>query len=389
MAVELIRAVEREFSVALYPTLLFEHPTLQAFERYLQQHLSEHADTESAQNATLPDVPHREHGSVSPETEAYVIDQRGDAVDLRRESRPVRALEPAEIGIEVEAWGVNFIDVLCSVGLHPVLRDPVFVPGHEVAGVVTHVGSAVRNIRRGDRVMALLGEGGYARRVVTSAHLAMTLPERMSASEGASMLVTGLTAVAVIEEAARLRSGESILIQSAAGATGMALVQLALHHGGTVFGTASRPEKLSRLRSMGVQHVIPYTQRDFEEAILEQTDGVDIVVDSLSGDAIRKGLRILRTGGRFIELGAGASVEVPPIDPAALFLANQSFIGVNLSQMMSNPDRLARLQDRLRVLMESGALKPLIGHKFGFSEVPEAMDLLRSRRSIGKIVLTA
>jgi myxalamid-type polyketide synthase MxaE and MxaD len=322
-------------------------------------------------------------------TEAYVVDQRQADVDLRRETRPLPVIGEGEVCIQVEAWGVNFIDVLSGVGLHPVLRDPVFVPGHEVAGLVVEVGSKVRDFRVGDRVMALLGQGGYARQVHTPGHLVMHLPSTMSFAEGASLMVTGLTAVACVEEAARLQKGESILVQSAAGATGMAVVQLALHHGATVFGTASNPKKLSRLRALGVQHTIPYTQVDFAEAVRSVTDGVDVIVDSLSGDAILKGLSILRTGGRFIELGAGSAVEVPAIDPAELFLRNQAFVGVNLSQMMSEPARLERLKLRLRELMDQGVLRPAIGHQLAFEQARQAHELLRSRQSIGKIVLIA
>ena len=200
-------------------------------------------------------------------------------------------------------------------------------------------------------------------------------------------MVTGLTAIACIEEAARLRSGESILIQSASGATGTTCLQLALHHGAVVYGTASTPAKRAAIAAMGVQHTIDYTTQDFAEVIRQTVGTVDVIIDALAGDAITAGLSVLAEGGRFVEIGAGAALQAPTLDPQAMFLKNQSFLGVNLSQMMKKPATLAALKARLLECLRSGAIKPTIGHRVPFSRAEEAHDLLRNRTSIGKIIL--
>ena len=117
------------------------------------------------------------------------------------------------------------------------------------------------------------------------------------------------------------------MIQAAAGATGLACVQLALQRGAEVFGTASAPEKLRRLRALGVQHPINYRTSNDREVIDKITGGrgVDVIIDSLSGDAISRGLSILSPGGRFIEIGAAGVIQAPSIDPQALFAKNHSF----------------------------------------------------------------
>jgi myxalamid-type polyketide synthase MxaE and MxaD len=169
----------------------------------------------------------------------------------------------------------------------------------------------------------------------------------------------------------------------------MACVQLANHIGATIFGTASAPEKLARLRSLGVSYPINYKEVDFAHEIQRITDsaGVDVVVDSLSGDAIKKGLDLLRPGGRFIEIGAAGVVEVPGVDPTKLFLNNQQFMAVNVMQLSENPVLLDRLRNRLSELLREGILKPTIGHRIPFHEAQKAHQLIRERKNTGKIIL--
>ena len=166
----------------------------------------------------------------------------------------------------------------------------------------------------------------------------------------------------------------------------MACAQLALHHGATVYGTASSAEKRAALRAMGVIP-IDYTAEDFAAVIRRTAGTVDVIIDALAGDAIGRGLSVLASGGRFVEIGAGAAVATHALDPQAMFLNNQSFLGVNLSQMMKKPATLAALKARLTQAVAQGALRPAIGHRVPFERADDAHELLRSRRSIGKIVL--
>jgi myxalamid-type polyketide synthase MxaE and MxaD len=375
--VELIRELEASFSTRLYPTLLFEHPVLGDFERQLMLQLPSEAPPAVVQDAPRPS------GSVR----CYAVDASGGAVRFEETERPAAPLAADEIRVSVGAWGVNFIDVLARVGLHPALKADRFVPGHEIAGTVLEVGADVGDFKPGDRVMGMPGSGGYAEQVVLPARLAMPVPASMGIEEAASLMVTGLTAIACIEQAAQLRRGESVLIQSASGATGSACVRLALHHGAIVYGTASSPEKRAALKEMGVHHVIDYVGEDFEAVIRRTVGSVDVIIDALAGDAITRGISVLAKGGRFIEIGAGAAVQVPQLDPQAMFLNNQAFLGVNLSQMMKRPATLSVLKARLTAAVAEGAIKPVVGHRVPFSQADQAHTLLRERRSIGKIIL--
>jgi len=345
MAVEMVVELERRYSLRLHPTLLFEKATLSALVEYLD----------------------KEIGSDRPVGRTVV------SVGVSREP------EPHGVEIEVRAIGVNFIDVLASAGLHPARKGASVVPGHEVAGLAG-----------GSRVMAVVPHGGFSRRVVAPEANVLPLPEGFSFEEGAAVMISGITAVACLEHYARLAPGERILVQAAAGATGLAMVQLARHLGAEIFGTASRPDKLEHLRSIGVAHVINYRTHDYVEVIRETTggEGIDVIVDSLSGDEITRGLQLLRTGGRFVEIGAAGVVETPTIDPGSLFMANQQFLAVNVMQLAAQPALLGRLRDQLASHLQAGVIRPAIGHVLPFEQADEALQLIRQRRNIGKVVLT-
>jgi myxalamid-type polyketide synthase MxaE and MxaD len=379
MAVGLVRELERRFEVRLYPTLLFEHPTLDALAAHLAD--AHPIDEAPAAAPPAPQEPVRE-----TDCEAY---QASPGEGVQRTRIALAAAGPGEVIIDVKASGVNFIDLLAGVGMHPTLGAARFVPGHEVAGVVSQVGEGVEGFSVGDRVLALIPSGGYAARAVAPAATTRRLPDGMSFSDGAAIVVTGLTAVACVELKGRVVPGERVLIQAAAGATGLACVQLALHHGAEVLGTASAPAKLARLREMGVAHAIDYRAEPFDEAVRRIThgDGVDVIVDSLSGDAITRGLAVLRPGGRFVEIGAAGVVAPPPVDPKALFLADQDFSTVNVARLHSSPQRLAASFERLLHLLDEGVISAQVGHVLPFREVDEAHRLLRERRNLGKVVL--
>ncbi|MCO4743734.1 MAG: SDR family NAD(P)-dependent oxidoreductase [Proteobacteria bacterium] len=386
--VELVRTLEAELGLQLYPTLLFEHPTPNELGFALRERIGA-GSVAPPPSATPPPAPARSRGPVATGRRgdvdaAWVVRDLGGEIEFVQETAQRPALLPDEIAIAVQAWGVNFIDVLARVGLHPVLNDPSFVPGHEVAGRVTAVGSGVADLKPGDRVGAFASRGGYARTVHTKAFLAVALPDSVTYEDAAATLITGLTALVCVEDAGRVAEGDAVLVHAASGATGSAVVQLALQHGATVFGTASTPEKRRHLAAMGVQFPLDYGQ---VEAVISEYGGVDAVIDSLSGDAVTQGVALLNEGGRFVEIGAGASIGIAALDPQALFLKNQSFHGANLSQIMRHPVRLERLKKRWLAALASGSLRPAVGHRLAFDRAPEAHTLLRERRSIGKIVL--
>lgn len=393
LAVSVTRRIGAQYGLELPATFMFSHQTVDAVGLYLDSVLgADELEEREAQPAALPQSAQEismdeaeRHSSVS----GYTVVAAPSGLDMRLQEVPVRKPGPEEVVIDVHAVGVNFIDVLASTGFHPFLSTPPFVPGHEVAGVVHAVGDEVEHVKPGDAVIALTLQGGYAARVTTESYTVTPLPRGVSFTDAASMLVSGLTAVACLEREARVNQGDQVLIQAAAGATGTACVQLALHHGATVFGTASTEAKLEHLAALGVQHPINYAQVDFADAVRELApgQGLDLVVDSLSGDAVGRGLALLRPGGRFIEIGAAGVLDLA-VDGRDLFMSSRSFCTVNLGALARDPSSLRRMMKRLVELIDAGVFRPAVGGVFRFEDAPQAITQLRNRANIGKFVVS-
>ncbi|WP_405528120.1 type I polyketide synthase [Streptomyces avidinii] len=399
LAVSLTRRIGARFGLELPATFMFNHRTVDAVGLHLEGLLAAGspepdarpdapaatggAPVESAGEITLDEA--ERHSTVR----GYTVVAGPSGLDMRLQDVPVRRPAPSEVVIDVHAVGVNFIDVLASTGFHPFLSTPPFVPGHEVAGVVHAVGDAVEHVRPGDKVIALTLQGGYAARVTTEAYTVAPLPAGVSFTDSVAMLISGLTAIACLEREARVDPGDRVLIQAAAGATGTACVQLALHHGATVFGTASTEAKLEHLRALGVQYPINYVQADFADAVRELSpdQGLDLIVDSLSGDAVGRGLALLRPGGRFVEIGAAGVLDLA-VNGRDLFMSSRSFCTVNVGALARDPSRLRPLMDRLVELIDAGVFRPAVGGVFPFEEAPQAITQLRNRANIGKFVIT-
>ncbi|MBL4849337.1 MAG: SDR family NAD(P)-dependent oxidoreductase, partial [Planctomycetes bacterium] len=380
MAVTLVRELERRLGRRLYPTLLFEFQTVDSLVSHLEA--SQPADA-------LASTP-----GVETPAEAVPLEASSWAWEARDGSLARVALTRGtpgvgEVEVEVEASGVNFIDLLAQAGAHPLHGSSPCLLGHEVAGVVTALGAEVSDLSVGDRVAGLVTSGGYATHAVVPAAAIYRLPESISFEEGAALLISGLTAIACVEVKGRVREGERVLIQAAAGATGLACTRLALHHGAEVFGTASAPEKLARLAELGIDHPIDYNAEAFDVVVRRITgnEGIDVVIDSLSGDAIPQGLALLRPGGRFIEIGAAGIVATPHVDPRQLFSDDLDFATVNVARLGADPTRLARALERLGELVAEGVLRADVGHRVELLEAPSALALLRERRNLGKVVL--
>lgn len=387
MAVTLVRELERRLERRLYPTLLFEFQTVDALVRHL----------EASQPAPAPAAtePAPQAAPATSESTTWAWEARDGS--LARVALERSAPGPGALEVEVQAAGVNFIDLLAQAGAHPLHGSAPTLLGHEVAGVVSALGPGVEGFAIGDRVAALVNAGGCATHVEVPTPAVYRLPEGVSWEEGAALLISGLTAIACVELKGRVRPGERVLVQAAAGATGLACARLALHHGALVFGTASAPEKLARLAELGIDHPIDYSSEPFDLAVrrilgttLEdesKDEGLDLVIDSLSGDAIPRGLALLRPGGRFVEIGAAGVVATPVVDPRQLFRDDLDFATVNVARLGADPERLARALARLEELAASGVLRADVGHRLPLEEAPRALALLRERRNLGKVVL--
>jgi myxalamid-type polyketide synthase MxaB len=293
------------------------------------------------------------------------------------------ALAPHEVEIRVRATGLNFKDVLNALGMLPGTLPPL---GLECAGTITAVGADVADLHVGDAVVAL-APGSLGTFATTPAELVVPKPDRLSVVDAAASPVVFLTAYYGLHHLARLQPGERVLIHAAAGGVGLAAVQLALRAGAEVFATAGSPEKRAFLQSVGVRHVMNSRTLDFADAILAATggEGVDIVLNSLTGEFIPASLAALRDGGRFLEIGKRgiwSAAQVAERRPQA-----QYFVYDLGEPMRAQP---ALLRSMLRSLLDdlaTGALRPLPTRTFALDDAPAAFRHMAQAKHIGKIVL--
>jgi NADPH2:quinone reductase len=298
---------------------------------------------------------------------------------------------PGEVRIAVEAAGLNFADVMQRRGHYLGGPEPPYVPGLEVAGTVDAVGEGVdREV--GDRVVSMLGSGGYAEKAVARADGLFDVPPSMSFAEAAGFPVQFLTAHCCLHEWGGMPTedaDERVLIQAAAGGVGSAAVQLADHAGAETFGTASTQEKLDLAERLGLDHPINYTEEDFAAVVDEATDGegVDLVLDGVGGDVFESSLDALDFRGRLVTYGV-ASGDPAQADTRRLLFENKTVVGFHLGRAMRKdpPSVLSAVPDLTELLL-TGEVEVVVGEQFDLEEAAAAHEYLEERRSVGKVVL--
>ncbi|WP_064742072.1 type I polyketide synthase [Inquilinus limosus] len=302
-----------------------------------------------------------------------------------------RAPRPDEIEIEVAASGLNFRDVMFSLGLLPddYLEDGFAGPtlGFECAGTVRRVGGAVTGLQEGDRVMAF-APAAFATHVTVPAQVAMRVPDGIDLAAAATMPVAFITAWYALVHQARLGRGESVLIHGAAGGVGLAALQIAKLRGATVVATAGNEDKRALAQLLGADLVLDSRSLAFADEIRWKMGGVDVVLNSLSGDAMRRSLRALKPFGRFIELGKRDFVADTAVGLRA-FARNVSYFGVDADQLLNaQPALTKRLLRDLDRLFAQRRLTPLPHRVFPADQAEEAFRLMQGAGHIGKIVIT-
>jgi len=301
-----------------------------------------------------------------------------------REPRP----GPREVLVEIEVAGVNFIDTYHRKGLYP-LQVP-FTPGIEAAGKVAAVGSEVEGIDEGERVVFCLSLGTYSEMALVEAWKLIRLPEGIEPEVGVTAMCQGMTAHYLVTDAFGLKSGDTALIHAAAGGVGLLLVQMAKRLGATVFGTVSSEEKKRAALKAGADHVIIYSAENFEEAVLNQTEGrgVDVVYESVGQSTFEKSLNCLRPRGYLVLFGQ-ASGPVSPLDPQILSQKGSLFLTrPTLAHYVSNRRELEKRAGDVLEWIKSGELEVTIGSSFPLSQAADAHRALEGRETSGKVLLT-
>jgi phthiocerol/phenolphthiocerol synthesis type-I polyketide synthase C len=322
------------------------------------------------------------------------IGQPGRLGTLRWETTPGlpagRAPGPGEVAIAVEAAGLNFRDLMWAQGLLPeeVLEAGFAGPtlGMECAGTVTAAGPGVA-IRPGTRVFGF-APAALAARAITRVEAIAPLPDGLSAEEAATIPVAFLTALHALESCAALQAGEAVLIHGGAGGVGLAALQVAQQIGARVAMTAGSPAKRAFLRAAGAELVLDSRDPGFADALRAQwPEGVDVVLNSLAGDAMERSLSLLKPFGRFVELGKRDYVENrrAPIRPLR---RNASYFAVDVDELpRARPGVAARLLGKVRDGLQDGGFLPLPHAAFGPEEVEAAFRTLQASTHIGKLVI--
>ncbi len=308
------------------------------------------------------------------------------------------ALEPSErvapgageIEIQVHAGGLNFKDVLRALGMLSSEHDAGLAQGFggEGAGTIVRVGPNVTEFKPGDRVI-LMGAKCFSGYVTVAANAAAPLAPGLSFEDAATIPLVFLTAHYALQVQGRLAKGERVLIHAAAGGVGLAAIQCAQRVGAEVYATAGSPQKRDYVKSLGVEHVFDSRSLSFADDVMAATngEGVDVVLNSLSGEFIPKGLGVLRQFGRFVEIGARDIYQNSQLGLRP-FANNLSFLAIELGPLMlQRPDYIRSMLDEIMGYFAAGQFRPLPTEVFPITDVGEAFQTMAGARHIGKLVL--
>ncbi len=300
------------------------------------------------------------------------------------ELAPVSRKKPGdyEVEIAVSHAGLNFRDVFRALNLIATDKGAL---GGECSGVIMNVGSKVKGLKNGDKVIAL-AEGSFSDYVTTDYRLVALKPQDISFEEAATIPITFITAWYGLKTLANLQAGENILIHSAAGGVGMAAIQIAQHFKADIYGTASLP-KQEAVRDLGVNHIYDSRTLDFYDQIKKDTNnrGVDVVVNSFTEAFVDRSLDLLKDKGRFLEIGKR---DIRTEESVHALHPNLDYTAYDLIYLMKNEqDLISRIYQELMPLFESGTLRPLTVTSFPMNQAQEAFKFMSQARHIGKIVL--
>jgi NADPH:quinone reductase-like Zn-dependent oxidoreductase/thioesterase domain-containing protein/NADP-dependent 3-hydroxy acid dehydrogenase YdfG/acyl carrier protein len=304
---------------------------------------------------------------------------------------PVDREPPAagQVEIALRATGLNFSDVLKALGLYPGIKDAIVPLGIEAAGTVTAVGEGVSRFRVGDDVLGVVPYA-FASHARTAEYALVHKPQSIDYDEACTIPITFLTAYYGLVHLAHLQPGERVLIHAGAGGVGLAAIQIAQQIGAEVFATAGSEAKRDFLRSLGVRHVYSSRTLAFAEETLADTErqGVDVVLNSLPGEAIPRSLSILRAYGRFLEIGKTDIYQNRMIGLLP-FQDNLSYFAIDLDRMLRQ--RPATIRDLFAEVMghfEASHYRPLMFTRFELEQTVDAFRYMSQRKNIGKVVVS-
>ena len=335
---------------------------------------------------------------------AYLLRRHGKPTVLQPTDVPVPDLTHEQVRVKIECIGLNYAEIMARKGFYGWAPQMPYTLGMEAYGTIEAIGDSVSARAIGDRVIIGTQYGCYAEKFV--GHWQATAPaiKQFTPEENAAFFVNFSTAWVGLFEMAKLRAGESVLIQAAGGGVGTAAVQMAKALGCTVYGTVSNLEKEKLLQNLGIDHAINYLDDVFEDLVKKLTDGqgVDVVQEMVGGDVFKKSVRVLKPLGRIIVMGY-ASMNLKKWNPFSWYKTWQgipkadlmdmskrvySMMAFHLGYLLKDEVIMDRVLQGLYEFVIKHNLRPVVGQTFSFDEIPKAHELMESRKSMGKIVIT-
>ncbi len=295
--------------------------------------------------------------------------------------------DPGEVLVEIAACGLNFADLLMAKGKYQERPPLPFTLGMEVAGTVRALGPGTTGPAPGTRVAVTGGPGGLAEAGVFAADKCVPLPDAMPFTDAAAFQVAYGTSHVGLAHRARLQPGETLLVLGAAGGVGLTAVEIGKLMGARVIACARGADKLAVCRAAGADHLIDSETEDIRAAV-KALGGADVVYDPVGGDQFNAALRASNPEARILVVGF-ASGKVPEVPANILLVKNIDVIGYYWGAYATFRPEV--LTDSLATLMgwyEAGRIKPHVSHTIPLARAGEAYDLLRSRKSTGKVVVT-
>jgi NADPH2:quinone reductase len=295
---------------------------------------------------------------------------------------------PDDVVIDIEAISLEGGDLI-NREIRPLARIPHIV-GYQCAGIVSEVGSRVKDRSIGERVVAVLAWGSHAERVAAPAADTWRVPDSLDLPVAAAVPVAWGTAHECLFHAGALRAGQTVLVHAGAGALGLAAIQLASAAGATVYATASSDERLARLEAYGMSVGINYVTDDFVARVKTLTEGrgVDLIVDSIAGSTLVRGVGALAYGGRIVTVGVSGR-DTDRLDPVSLWRGNQSVHGVYFpTRLDMEHERVHAVVDSLLQRVAHGELKVVIDRTFPLDQAHIAHAYVKSRKAFGRVLIT-
>lgn len=337
-------------------------------------------------------------------TDAFVLTKKGDAktaFQLKTITLPTLRID--QVLIEVEAFGLNYADVMARRGQYREAPPMPCVVGYEVVGIITQAGPNVDTTWVGKRVVAFCRFGGYAKKAVTQLGAFQEIGD-LDAGSALALATQFVTAYYMVSRSANIQAGESVLIHAAAGGVGTALIQLCKLKGATVIAKVGSDDKKSIATQLGADHTINYNARDYATAVTEYLGDLrlDVSFNPVAGSTFKKDWRLLGSGGRLVlfggsELGKGKYGLFSTLNflrkmgfivPIGLMMRSKNILGVNMLKLADNKPHV--LTDCLKAvveLMKAGKITPIIGGTYTQQTFTEAQDALESGNSTGKLII--